>query len=63
MDPEKLKKIFYEVLRVVAAIIVLYFIWDVMKTQVLFFQEDGPAFGVPAASSPPASDAGSSARR
>ncbi|WP_049687190.1 hypothetical protein [Dakarella massiliensis] len=47
MDDEKLKRIFFEVLRVIAAIVVLYCIWQVVKTQVLYFQEDGPRFGVP----------------
>ena len=54
MDDEKLKRIFFEVLRVIAAIVVLYCIWQVVKTQVLYFQEDGPRFGVPLTQSAPA---------
>ena len=57
MDDEKLKQIFFEVLRVIAAIVVLYCIWQVVKTQVLYFQEDGPRFGVPLTQSAPASAA------
>jgi len=36
---------------------VLYCIWQVVKTQVLYFQEDGPRFGVPLTQSAPASAA------
>ena len=60
MDDEKLKRIFFEVLRVIAAIVVLYCIWQVVKTQVLYFQEDGPRFGVPLTQSAPASAAAAS---
>jgi hypothetical protein len=48
LDDEKLKRIFFEVLRVIAAIVVLY------------FQEDGPRFGVPLTQSAPASAAAAS---
>lgn len=54
MDEEKLKKIFFEVLRVVAAVVILYCIWEVVKVQVLYFQEDGPRFGIPGTSGPAA---------
>ena len=41
----------------VAAIVVLYCIWQVVKPQVLYFQEDGPRFGMPRTQSAPASAA------
>ena len=44
MDDEKLKRIFFEVLRVIAAIVVRYCIWQVVKTQVLI-PGDGPRSG------------------
>ena len=55
MDPEeKLKRIFFEVVRVVVAVAVLYCIWEVVKVQVLYFQDDEPRFGIPFVSSSPA---------
>ena len=58
MDPEeKLKRIFFEVVRVIVAVAVLYCIWEVVKVQVLYFQDDEPRFGIPFMSSSPAAEA------
>lgn len=46
---EKIKRIFFEIVRVIAAIVILYCIWEVIKVQVLVFQDDEPRFGLPAA--------------
>lgn len=61
MDEEKLKRILGELARIVFAIIALYCVWDVIKTQALFLNWEPDTPSSPASVSAPASAPGSSA--
>ena len=61
MDEEKLKRILGELARIVFAIVALYCVWDVIKTQALFLNWEPDEPSAPASVSAPAGAAGSSA--
>ena len=61
MDEEKVKQMLVVLARIVFAIVALYCVWDVIKTQALFLNWEPDEPGAPASVSAPAGAAGSSA--
>ena len=61
MDEEKVKQMLVVLARIVFAIVALYCVWDVIKTQALFLDWEPDTPRSPASVSAPASTPGSSA--